>query len=270
VLDLDGVVWLGDDEFAGSADAVGRLRSAGHRVVFCTNNSSRRLDAYESKLEAFGIDAHGLVVSSATAAGSLLGASERVLVCAGDGAREAVEAAGASEVFDAPFDTVLVGFHQDFDYEAMRRATRAVLAGARLVATNDDPIYPSGDGPAPGAGAILASIERASGRRAIVAGKPNQPMAALIRRRFGSSGVFVGDSLDTDAAMARELRWPFALVLSGNTSASMLGPSNDSAWVAEDLRRLVDDRLSSRARGARSTARCCAAVWSPAATRPAG
>lgn len=112
MLDLDGVIWLGDDEIAGSVDAIGRLRQAGHQVVFCTNNSSQRLAVYEAKLAGFGIDAHGLVVSSATAAGTLLGESERVLVCAGDGVHEAVETAGARAVVDGAIDTVLVGFHK--------------------------------------------------------------------------------------------------------------------------------------------------------------
>ena len=212
-------------------------------MVFCTNNSSRRIGVFEAKLGALGIDATGLVVSSATAAAGLLRESERVLVCAGEGASEAVEAAGAINAVDGPIDTVLVGFHLHFDYDAMKRATRAVLAGARLVATNDDPIYPSSDGPAPGAGAILASIEPRTGRRALVAGKPNRPMAELIRRRFGASGVFVGDSLDTDGTMARELGWPFALVLTGNTSRSALESSDRNEWVADDLSDLVDRRL---------------------------
>lgn len=243
VLDLDGVVWLGDDEISGSSDAVERLRRAGQRVVFCTNNSSRSIAYLEAKLAVMGIEASGDVVSSATAAGSNLVRSERVLVCAGDGAREAVESAGAVEVVDGPIDTVLVGFHEDFDYAAMKRATRAVLAGARLIATNDDPIYPSDDGQSPGAGAILASIERATGRHAVVAGKPNHAMAELIHRRFAAFGVFVGDSLDTDRAMARELGWPFALVLSGNTSRSMLDPDDPIEWVAEDLHDLIAGHL---------------------------
>ena len=40
VLDLDGVVWLGDEVIAGSPGAVDRLRAAGERLLFITNNSS--------------------------------------------------------------------------------------------------------------------------------------------------------------------------------------------------------------------------------------
>ncbi len=38
VFDLDGVVWLADQPIAGSPEAIARLRAAGHRPVFVTNN----------------------------------------------------------------------------------------------------------------------------------------------------------------------------------------------------------------------------------------
>ncbi|MFN8051073.1 MAG: HAD-IIA family hydrolase [Acidimicrobiales bacterium] len=248
VLDLDGVMWLGDTPIPGAAEATSQLIAAGHTVAFCTNNSSERVGFYTEKLTRFGVDpaAASNVVSSAMAAASLVEAGERVLLCAGEGAREAVEGAGA-EVVDqrdwASADVVVVGFHRTFDYTAMSAAVRAVLGGARLVATNDDPIYPDADGPAPGCGSILASIERGSGVVAAVAGKPNGPMADVLIRRFGGHGVFVGDSLTTDGAMAAALGWPFGLVLTGNVGADSVPDDHDPQWLAADLATLVERHL---------------------------
>ncbi|NLA37001.1 MAG: HAD hydrolase-like protein, partial [Actinobacteria bacterium] len=236
-----GVMWLGDRPIPGSADAVVKLDEAGHTVAFCTNNSSLRLDAYVSKLVDFGVAERIAVntISSATAAGSLIKPGERVLLCAGEGAREAVEDAGGELVWRAEeADTVIVGFHRSFNYDAMLVATRAVLGGARLLATNDDPIYPASDGPAPGGGAILAAIVTASRVQPVIAGKPHETMAALIRTRFGHTGVFVGDSLATDGAMAATLGWPFGLVLSGNITES------DEPWQAADLAGLAERWLA--------------------------
>lgn len=241
-------MWLGDTPIPGAARATTRLRDAGVTVAYCTNNSSERVGFYEEKLARFGVegDLTETVLSSAQAAATLLTPGERVLLCAGDGAREAAEGVGTEIVSHDDWglaDVVLVGFHRTFDYTAMTAAVRAVLSGARLVATNDDPIYPAADGPAPGCGSILASIERGSGVRAQVAGKPNAPMAALIRDRFGDEGVFVGDSLNTDGAMARELGWPFGLVLSGNIDAATVPADQPGEWVAPDLASLVDAHL---------------------------
>lgn len=242
MLDLDGVVWLGSHILEGAAQAVRRLREQGHRVGFCTNNSGTSVADYLSKLDRAGIPALEMdLVTSAMAAGQLLARGERVLVIGGAGLREAVLNRGAEIVGPGgQADAVLVGFDPTFDYDAMRSATRAVLGGARLLASNDDPIYPSTDGPAPGCGAILASIERATAASATVAGKPNRPMCQLVLDRFGGGGVVVGDSLDTDGALATALGWPFGLVLSGNTDAAAVPADQDPAWVAADLAGLVD------------------------------
>jgi len=129
VLDLDGVMWRGDTSIPGSADAVAALDAAGHTVAFCTNNSSQRIGFYIEKLIRFGVveTIASRTVSSATAAGTLIEAGERVLLCAGEGAREAVEDAGG-ELVDDPraAERVIVGFHRSFDYDAMLGATRAV------------------------------------------------------------------------------------------------------------------------------------------------
>ena len=55
-LDLDGVVWLGATPIPGAAEAVGRLRAAGERVAFVTNNSFGRRGDVADKLSAHGID----------------------------------------------------------------------------------------------------------------------------------------------------------------------------------------------------------------------
>src|SRR5438067_7497550 len=173
VLDLDGVVWLADTPIPGSAEAIARLQQAGEEVVFVSNNSHPTIAEYEAKLGLHGIDGAGHVVSSAVAAAALVEPGERVLVCAGPGTVEALTARDAVIAKDGNVDVVVVGFHREFDYERMRIAATAVRAGARLIATNDDATYPTPNGLIPGAGSILAGIERASGVRAVVAGKPD-------------------------------------------------------------------------------------------------
>jgi HAD superfamily hydrolase (TIGR01450 family) len=245
-LDLDGVVWLGDESIPGAADAVARLQDLGDTVVFVTNNSYLPVSEVEGKLARHGIEANAAVVSSAMAAAALVEPAQRVLVCGGPGVVEALGERGAIAVAndrdpDGTVDVVMVGFHRDFDYERMRRAATAVRAGARLVATNDDATYPTPVGPIPGAGSILAGIQRATGVDAVVAGKPYVPMANLLRARLGESGTVVGDRPDTDGRLARVLGYRFALVLTGVVDAEdvpSVEPKPDI--VAPDLASLVD------------------------------
>ena len=261
VCDLDGVIWLGDEPIAGSADAIARLRAAGHRVVYVTNNSFSPVAAVEAKLAAFGIPAQGDVLTSAQAAATLVAPGERVLLAGGPGAAEALTARGAVLVDPdddpASVGAVVVGFHRSFDYEGMRRAAAAVRAGARLVATNDDATYPTPEGPIPGGGAILAAIATASGVAPTIAGKPYEPMANLVRTVLGTDAdhgvVMVGDRPDTDGRFAKVLGARFALVHTG-VSAPGDRPEPAPDLEGADLAAIVA-QLASDVVGGRGSAR---------------
>ncbi len=214
--DLDGVVWRGDEPVPAAADGIAALRAAGWCVAFVSNNSNSPLGDVVAKLEHLGVPATpGDVVTSATAAAWLLAQSldpgARVLACAGPGVREALAGHGLVAVDDGPAEAVVVGFHREFDYAALDRASAAVRAGARFVATNLDATYPMPGGLIPGAGALVAAVATAAGSAPEVAGKPEAPTVGLIRERFGTHGVVVGDRPSTDGALATNLGWPFAL-----------------------------------------------------------
>jgi HAD superfamily hydrolase (TIGR01450 family) len=240
--DLDGVVWLSHQPIPGSVEAIAQLRAAGHRVLFVTNNSSARVETQEKALAAIRIPAVGDVLTSANAAALLIEPGERVLVCGGEGVVQAVVGRGASVVTgddsDGQVDAVVVGFHRTFDYEAMLVASRAARDGARLIGTNDDATYPTPEGPIPGGGAILASIVTASGVVPVIAGKPHEPMAALVRATVGDdaakAAVMVGDRPETDGLMAATLGCRYAHVESGITApGTIVVPTPD--LIAADL-----------------------------------
>jgi glycerol-1-phosphatase len=220
--DLDGVVWLAGEALPGAPEALAELRRRGHRVGFLTNNSSLGIGEYVSRLERIGVPAgpDDVLTSSLAAADLLAGGlapGARVLCCAGPGVAEALAAAGLEAVEEWPCEAVVVGWHRTFDFDRLDRASAAVRRGARFVATNLDPTYPAPDGLLPGNGALVAAVATASGKTPEVAGKPEAPTVALVRRRFGDRGVVVGDRASTDGALAAALDWPFALVVSEAT-----------------------------------------------------
>ncbi len=244
MIDLDGVVWLGEEPIAGSAEAVRRLRGEGQRIVFVTNNSAPRIADQLEKLAAVGIEAEGDVVNSSLAAASLLEPGSTAVVCGGPGVVEALEARGVELRPEGPADAVVVGFHRDFDYQRLQVAYRAVAGGARLIGTNDDATFPTPDGPVPGAGAILAGVVTSAGVEPEVAGKPHAPMADLVREMVGEEELtVVGDRVNTDGRLARRLGACFALVLSGVTKEVDPDAEPEPDVVAADLAELVGREL---------------------------
>jgi 4-nitrophenyl phosphatase len=243
VLDLDGVVWLGSDPIPGAADAIARLRAAGEDVLFVTNASFRPVGEVEAQLADCGIDGRGRVLTSAVMAVDLVDPGETVLVAAGPGVSEELQRRGAVVVTEGEADAVMVGFHLDFTYDRMRAASLAVRNGARLLATNDDATYPTPEGLWPGGGAILASIERATGTDAVVAGKPYPPSVEHVHRRVGTTGIMVGDRPDTDGRFARALGYDFGLVLSGVTAPADLPVEPQPDVIGVDLGALVEETL---------------------------
>lgn len=225
--DLDGVVWLARRAIPGAVEAIAAIRRSGRRVLFVTNNSVAPEDELIEALAAIDIPAQGDVVTSAMAAAGLIDEGSRVLVVGESGVVEAIERRGGEAVLNdgshatEGVDAVVVGLHRDFDYARLRRASAAIRAGARYIATNDDATFPTPTGLDPGGGSIVAAVTTAAGTDPVVAGKPHRPMADFIAAVLGSSEavpsrlLMVGDRPSTDGRFAEALGCRFALVRTG-------------------------------------------------------
>jgi len=256
-LDLDGVVWRGNEPVPRSADAVAEFRAAGLRVGFVTNNSGTPLGDVVTKLEKMGVPAEpNDVITSAVVAAELLAqelaSGAKVLPCAGPGVVAALTEKGFELVDRGPADAVVVGIHTNFDYDELDRTSAALREGARFVATNIDPTYPARDRVVPGNGALVAAVQTASGVQPVVVGKPESPMADVVRERFGTRGVMVGDRPSTDGGFATVLGWPFGLVLSG-VARRAPGPADEPVpdppppFLGDDLAAIAPQIVSALA-----------------------
>ena len=157
-----------------------------------------------------------------------------------------VAAAGLRILNRTPFatraDVVVVGAHDEFGYDELRIAAQAVGRGAELIGAGRDATFPMPDGPWPGAGAILAAVENAAGRRAdLVVGKPEPAMYEAARDRLGPGRMLaVGDLLDVDVAGARRAGLDSALVLTGGTTREQADAADPKpTHVADSLAALV-------------------------------
>jgi 4-nitrophenyl phosphatase len=254
VLDLDGVVWRGDEPIAGSPEAIGRLKSAGKRVLYVTNNAWLTTGGYVAKLQNMGIDAElDDVIHAGHAVASLIETGETVLLCAGFGVAEAI--GDNAKVIDVSelscvtpeVDVVVVGIRENYRYEWLTHAAQAVLAGARMLAPSADPLYPIPGGFQIGGGAAVAAVSYATGVEATVAGKPFEPIARVVRERLGSDSVeyVVGDQIRTEGHLARLLDAKFAFVQSGVPGAANNRSANSRPADAEVIVDMTGPDLDS-------------------------
>jgi HAD superfamily hydrolase (TIGR01457 family) len=260
LVDLDGVVYRGDQPVIGAAEALGWARDLGSRVLFITNNSARTPEQVAERLAGFGVLAAAEdVLTSGLALVALLRREEKpgrtAFVIGERGVREALEGGGFALVDGDPdrADLVVVGWDRSLDYAKLRTAALLVQRGARLVATNADRTYPAPDGLWPGAGAILAAVVAATSAVPTVIGKPNRPLFEAAAERTGSSRpLVVGDRLDTDIEGAAGMGWDSLLVLTGASSTpELLTARAVPTFVSSTLDLLGADVPPARFRPAR-------------------
>jgi HAD superfamily hydrolase (TIGR01450 family) len=253
LLDLDGVVWRGEQVIPGADDAVARLRELGRRVVFVTNNSSRAPRDYAIKLARMKIPTppDDVVTSGHVVIKELrrigVEPGDVVHVCGGEGLIRLImhERIQTTAEETGPIKAVVVGWNPRGTFEDIRKAANLVRAGVPFIASNTDATYPSAGQLLPGTGAIVAAIEVASGRTCTYVGKPKPDLFQLALERAGSpSGraVFIGDRPETDIVGATGAGLECALVLTGVVSEGDLGslPALPT-WILNDLAEVTRD-----------------------------
>ena len=250
MLDLDGVVYVGDDPAPHAAEAIAAARAAGQRIAFITNNASRTPAQVAAKIVGTGVPAHSDdVVTSAQAAARLLlerhGAGARVSTLGASGLRQALEVVGLVPVgVDDDAVALVTGYGPDVVWRDVMRAAVRIRDGLPWVASNTDLSFPASFGVAPGHGVMVAMLRDFAGVEPVVAGKPQRPLLdETIQRTRATRPLMVGDRLDTDIEGAVALGMPALLVMTGVTQLADLvaaRPELRPTYVAADLRGLLE------------------------------
>jgi glycerol 3-phosphatase-2 len=227
LVDLDGVVWVGRELIAGSAEALRELIEDGKEIVFVTNNPVKPASVYGERLREAGVPVADDRVVTAGAATAQLAAQRSprgaAFVIGAPAFHETVAAAGLNLLegeAGCEAEMVIVSGHRGFDYEELLTATRALQRGARLLATSRDPTMPMPGGAVPGTGAVLAAVETASGGVAEIGGKPERHLFDQARALIAGAArvAMVGDRVSSDIEGGRRAGLATILVLSGATS----------------------------------------------------
>ena len=268
LVDLDGVVYRGSDPVPGVAAVLAARAAAGDDVVYVTNNSMHYRADYVTRLTAMGAPVSPeTVVSSARATALFLLEQDppvrRVLVFGAGGLEREARDVGL-DVVTAGYaatrmqqegidgfaaaghpDAVLVGLDPALTYMRMAATADCIRAGARFIATNRDPIYPTERGLRPGAGSIVAAIEATTGVVPVSIGKPAPRLLEIAAHAVGrspSEAIMIGDGILTDLAAANALGMRCIFMLTGVSTREQLralAPGDQPIAVAENADELA-------------------------------
>jgi phosphoglycolate/pyridoxal phosphate phosphatase family enzyme len=257
IFDMDGVLYRGNVVMPHARETLDRLRGAGWQVFFATNNSTASRAEYVKRLEALrlgGDEDHVVTSAYATAhyLERLVPKPADVFVVGANGLRDEIRSVGigvrsaedlpgahpppdaaADGVSPAAMreylthldlpplpDTVVVGLDLHLTYARLAEAQRALLGGARFIASNKDRAYPVEGRLLPGAGSIVKALEVASGQVAICIGKPEPFLFQEAIRRAGPDPgrvVVVGDAPEYDIVAAHKVGAVGVLITTGLT-----------------------------------------------------
>jgi NagD protein len=223
LIDMDGVLYRGHELIPGADRFVYELRTRGIPFRFLTNNSQRTRRDVVARLARMGIEAeeeHVFTCAMATARFLAKQKPNGTAFVIGEGGLLTALHQNGYAIVDQDPDYVVVGEGRTLNLELVEAATRMILGGAKLVATNMDPNCPTSDGLRPGCGALVAMLEAATGARAFSVGKPSPVMMRVARKELalGSEEIaMIGDTMDTDILGGVQLGYHTILVLSGGT-----------------------------------------------------
>lgn len=224
--DMDGVLVHENQPLPGASELLQQWTDSGTPFLVLTNNSIFTPRDLSARLRSSGLNVpEERIWTSALATADFLKQQSphgTAFVIGEVGLTTALHEAGFIMTETNP-EYVVVGETRNYSFEAITKAIRLLLKGARFIVTNPDATGPSAEGPMPATGAIAALITKATGMEPYVVGKPNPMMFRSAMNRIGAHSEntgMIGDRMDTDIVAGIEAGLHTVLVLTGISDAT--------------------------------------------------
>ncbi len=232
LFDLDGVLYNGEEPITGAAEAVAWVRDRQIPHLFVTNTTSRGADVIAGKLTGFGIPASAeQILTPPKATVAWLAGRPRGALALFVPPKTHSEFAGFEvlpEDRENGADYVIVGdFGERWNFRSLNRAFRLLHnnQAATLIALGMTRYWQAPDGPRLDTAPFIAALEHATGRRAVVLGKPSREFFEAAVGRLGLAAkdvLMIGDDIRTDICGAQAAGLKAALVRTGKFRPSDL------------------------------------------------
>ncbi|MDY6981883.1 MAG: TIGR01458 family HAD-type hydrolase [Pseudomonadota bacterium] len=201
-LDMDGVLHVGNQAMPGAAATLRVLRERGMPFRFITNTSTRSPDELQRAMATLGLDVSADEIFSAVTA------TCRYLEQSGRPRCHLLVADSVKHCFaqfppdDREPEFVVIGdIGERWHYAMLNEIFGMLMRGAKLVCMHRNRFWQTEHGLKMDIGAFVAGLEYASGKQAVVIGKPSWDFFRLTVQALGLTAgevAIVGDDIDTD------------------------------------------------------------------------
>ncbi len=210
LIDLDGVLYIGDQPIPGAQAAISNLMKSGYAFRFISNTTRKCRKTLYSRLSAMGFEIpEEYIFTPPLAAVAYIkktGRKNCFLLTTGDVDRD-FEPVCARDSGAKP-DFVIVGdAGEAITYDNLNSAFRCLMEGAELIALEKDRYWMADDGLSLSAGPFVQALEFASGKKAMVMGKPSEGFFAMALFDMGlqtGEVAMIGDDIYTDIGGAQQ------------------------------------------------------------------
>ncbi|MEI7904951.1 MAG: HAD-IIA family hydrolase [Candidatus Firestonebacteria bacterium] len=246
--DLDGTIYLGNQLIDGVKELLELLSLKHIKVFYFTNNSMKTREQVFKKLYDMGIELTlDQVYTSAYATAKYIAKADmKNVYCIGsDDLKRQLEAEGAVVSEDTEnAQATIIGLDPEFDYKKLAKAMNVIRKGGKIIACNVDRNYPVENGVLlPACGAIVAAVEGSLGVKTdYIVGKPGIFMIELLAKDWGLKNIdilVIGDTFDSDIAMARKFGSPSILItekkVKENSGMKVVEKTSDIKAVLEKM-----------------------------------
>ena len=221
LIDLDGVLYTGDQPIAGAQAAIRNLMDSNYVFRFISNTTRKCRKTIANRLSAMGFEIPEEYIFTpplaAVAHIKKTGKNHCFLLTTGDVDRD-FELVCARDSSVKP-DFVIVGdAGEAITYDHLNTAFRCLMEGAELIALEKDRYWMAYEGLCLSAGPFVQALEFATGKTAMVMGKPSETFFALALRDMGlqtGEVVMIGDDINTDIGGAHHAGMRTILVRTG-------------------------------------------------------
>lgn len=225
LFDMDEVLYNSDEPIFGAAPTLEWVCKRKIPHLFVTNTTSRGRDALAAKLARFGIPGNpGEIMTPCEAAADWLRSkgSGGVALFLRPAARAAFDGLNLlPDDAESGADYVVIGdLGNAWDFATLNRAFRFLHSNpeATLIALGMTRYWKAADGISLDVAPFVAALEHATGRKALVLGKPDAKFFQAAADRLGLPNgeiLMMGDDIETDIAGAQLAGMQAALVRTG-------------------------------------------------------